>query len=283
MKKIDVHVHLGKLLYSRPRLSPRDILKMMDELDIEKSCIMAIDSPEELDYYYPTEKVLKVCKQYPDRFVPFCNVDPRRQEPVDHDGIKGFDPYPFIERFVEKGCKGFGEILVGLWIDDFRLMRIYEACGRLGLPILLHLDRYRAMDELGLPRLEKVLIANPKTVFIMHAQHWWSEISADVTEEERSSYPKRPVLKGGRADILLQQYDNLYADLSANSGLTAMTRDPEFTKDFFIRNQNKLLYGSDIVSRGQIIKNHQVINTIDVEDAIKKKIFYLNSKKLFNI
>ena len=107
--------------------------------------------------------------------------------------------------------------------------------------------------------------------------------SADVTEEERSSYPKRPVLNGGRADILLQQYDNLYADLSANSGLTAMTRDPEFTKDFFIRNQNKLLYGSDIVSRGQIIKNHQVINTIDVEDAIKKKIFYLNSKKLFNI
>ncbi len=283
MIKIDSHVHLGKLLYSRPRLTPRDILNMMDELEVEKSCIMAIDSPEELDYYFTTDQVLRACKQHPDRLIPFCNVDPRRQEPEDHDGIPGFDPFPFIERYVEKGCKGYGEIILGLWIDDFRLMKIYEACGKLGLAIVIHVDRYRGMDDLGLPRLEKVLKAHPNTDFVMHAQHWWSEISADITDEEKSSYPNRPVLPGGRADQLLQQYDNLYADLSANSGYYAITRDPEFTKGFFTRNQDKLLYGSDIVSKGQVLKNHLGIEEIDVDDTIKHKIFYSNSKKLFNL
>lgn len=283
MKKIDVHVHLGKLLYSRPRLTVKDILNMMDELDVEKSCIMAIDSPEELDYFFTTYQVLRACKQHPDRLVPFCNVDPRHEEPVEHDGIKSFNPFPIIERYMERGCKGFGEIITGLWIDDFRLMKIYEACGQLSLPIVIHIDKYRNMDDLGLPRLEKVLKANPNTIFITHAQHWWSEISADVTEEERSSYPKRPVLPGGRADQLLQQYNNLYADLSAYSGVNAITRDPEFTKEFFIRNQNKLLYGSDIVSKGQVLKNHEVIDEIDVDDEIKKKVYYLNSKKLLRI
>ena len=275
MKKIDVHVHLGKLLCSRPRLTVKDILNMMDELDVEKSCIMAIDSPEELDYFFTTDQVLRACKQHPDRLIPFCNVDPRHEEPVEHDGIKSFNPFPIIERYMERGCKGFGEIITGLWIDDFRLMKIYEACGQLSLPIVIHIDKYRNMDDLGLPRLEKVLKANPNTIFITHAQHWWSEISADVTEEERSSYPKRPVLPGGRADQLLQQYNNLYADLSAYSGVNAITRDPEFTKEFFIRNQNKLLYGSDIVSKGQVLKNHEVIDEIDVDDEIKKKVYYL--------
>jgi len=283
MKKIDVHVHLGKLLYSRPRLTVKDILNMMDELDVEKSCIMAIDSPEELDYFFTTDQVLRACKQHPNRLIPFCNVDPRHEEPVEHDGIKSFTPFPIIERYMERGCKGFGEIITGLWIDDFRLMKIYEACGQLSLPIVIHIDKYRNMDDLGLPRLEKVLKANPNTIFITHAQHWWSEISADVTEEERSSYPKRPVLPGGRADQLLQQYNNLYADLSAYSGVNAITRDPEFTKEFFIRNQNKLLYGSDIVSKGQVLKNHEVIDEIDVDDEIKKKVYYLNSKKLLRI
>jgi len=244
---------------------------------------MAIDSPEELDYFFTTDQVLRACKQHPDRLIPFCNVDPRHEEPVEHDGIKSFNPFPIIERYMKRGCKGFGEIITGLWIDDFRLMKIYEACGQLSLPIVIHIDKYRNMDDLGLPRLEKVLKANPNTIFITHAQHWWSEISADVTEEERSSYPKRPVLPGGRADQLLQQYNNLYADLSAYSGVNAITRDPEFTKEFFIRNQNKLSYGSDIVSKGQVLKNHEVIDEIDVDDEIKKKVYYLNSKKLLRI
>jgi len=283
MKKIDVHVHLGKLLYSRPKLMVRDVLQMMDSLDVEMACIMAVDSPEELDYYVTSDQVLRACKKHPDRLIPFCNVDPRHQESVAHHGIPGFDPYPYIERFVEQGARGFGEVLVGLPLDDHRMLRIYDACGRLRLPILIHLDQYRGMDDVGLPRLRKLLEQFPDTVFIGHAQHWWSEVSADVTEADFCDYPARSVVPGGQLDFLLQTYKNIYGDLSANSGRNALLRDPAFTPGFLQRNQDKLLYGSDLVSRGQVLRNHEAIDQINVDRRIKEKIYYRNSARLFKV
>jgi len=283
MKKIDVHVHIGKLLYSRPQLTARDVLRMMDSMDVEKACIVAVDSPEELDYYVTSDQVLRACKKHPDRLLPFCNVDPRHQEPVAHHKIPAFDPFPYIERFVEQGARGFGEVLVGLPLDDYRMLRIYDACGKLGLPILIHMDQYRGMDDVGFPRLEKMLQQFPDTVFIGHAQHWWSEISADVTEADFCDYPNRPVVPGGRAEFLLQRYKNIYADLSANSGRNALLRDPAFTPGFLERNQDKLLYGSDLVSRGQVLRNHEAIDQINVDKKIKEKIYFRNSARLFKV
>ena len=58
-------------------------------------------------------------------------------------------------------------------------------------------------------------------------------------------YPKGPVKPGGLTDKLLGDYANLYADLSAGSGLNAITRDPEFYRGFIARHSAKLLWGSD--------------------------------------
>jgi hypothetical protein len=37
----------------------------------------------------------------------------------------------------------------------------------------------------------------------------------------------------------------LFADLSANSGNNALSRDPEFTQGFLQRHEGKLIFGSD--------------------------------------
>lgn len=274
MKKIDCHVHLGKLLYSRPGLRVRDILNWMDSQEIEKAWIMAIENPEEVDYYVTSERVLRSCRPHADRLIPFCNVDPRRGEPGK------FDPYQIIARYVERGSRGFGEMLAGLPIDDPRQMKIYEACEKLEIPILIHIDGFRNWDSLSLPGLERVLRTFPNLIVIAHALHWWSEISADVCEEDRSDYPRRPILPGGRVEILLRDYPNLYGDLSANSGLNALTRDPEFTPGFLRRNQNKLLFGSDLVYRGQSIKLPEVLDSFGIEDKVLEKIYYLNSQRI---
>ena len=78
---------------------------------------------------------------------------------------------------------------------------------------------------------------------IGHAQTWWANISADVPATDL--YPKGPVKPGGLLDRLLDEYPNLYADLSAGSGYNALTRDEEFTAGFLERNHTKLLFGSD--------------------------------------
>jgi hypothetical protein len=44
---------------------------------------------------------------------------------------------------------------------------------------------------------------------------------------------------------LLRQYPNLWADLSAGSGLNAISRDPAFGRAFLLEFQDKLLFGRD--------------------------------------
>ncbi|NOY76677.1 MAG: amidohydrolase family protein [Calditrichaeota bacterium] len=246
----------------------------MDSQDIEKAWVLAIENPEEVDYYVTSERVLRSCRPHADRLVPFCNVDPRRGEPGT------FDPAPIISRYVERGARGFGEMLAGLAIDDPRQMKLYEACEKLEIPVLIHIDGFRNWDDLGLPGLERVLKAFPSLILIAHALHWWSEISGDVREEDRSDYPRRPVAAGGRVEELLQNYPNLYGDLSANSGLNALTRDPDFTPGFLRRNQDKLLFGSDLVYRGQPISLPDVLDNSGVEDAVLQKIYYSNSQRI---
>jgi len=277
MKKIDIHIHIGKLLHSKPGLTVRDTLKFMDELEIEKACVMSIENPEEVDYYVTSKQVLRYCRQQPDRLIPFCNVDPRRGNPGK------FDPYSIIARYVDMGCKGLGEMLGGLWIDDPLQMDMYEVCQKLKLPVMLHIDKYRNMDEIGLPRLEKILKTFPDVTYIGHAYHWWSEISADIKDEDRFQYPEGAIKPGGRLDELLQKYDNIYADLSAGSGYNALTRDPAFMKEFLTRNQNKVLFGTDIVYKGHDIQQHTAVESLGLSTEVKQKIYSSNAEELMNI
>ncbi|MEN8202257.1 MAG: amidohydrolase family protein [Bacteroidota bacterium] len=274
MKKIDVHSHVGRLQHAYPEITVPGLLRFMDEREIEKACVMAIENPEELDYYLTSNEVLAICKQHPDRLIPFCNVDPRRGNPGE------FDPYPILAAYKEQGAKGLGEMLAGLWIDDPLQMDIYEICQELELPVMLHIDKYRNMDDLGLPRLEKILQTFPKASFIGHANHFWSEISADMKDENRFDYPKGPVKPGGRMDELLQQYDNLFADLSAGSGYNALTRDREFIREFLTRNQNQVLYGTDWLHEGQASRHHVALESSGVSEEVLEKICYTNAEGL---
>ena len=78
---IDVHVHIGKLVHAKPALTAGRLLRMMDELGIDKAVVLPIENPEEVDYYVTTDEVLRKCKRHLDRLIPFCNVDPRRRYP----------------------------------------------------------------------------------------------------------------------------------------------------------------------------------------------------------
>ena len=51
---------------------------------------------------------------------------------------------------------------------------------------------------------------------------------------------------------LMRSYDNLWGDLSAGSGLTAITRDPEFGYRFLEEFQDRLLFGTDICEPGDL-------------------------------
>ena len=239
---IDIHAHIGRLYHREKKpLTARYLLGLMDTHGIEQAALLPIESPEETDYYITTEEILRVCKRHPDRFIPFCNVDPRRR-----NADMSTDFRSILTEYRDRGCKGFGEAMCGFWVDDPRLQLIYEACGELGLPIVFHMDHLRNMDEKGLPRFESVISKFPETIFIGHGQHFWAEVSADVTEGDFGRYPEGKVVAPGAVERLLATYPNAYADLSAGSAWNAISRDPQYGAWFLDRFQDKLLFGTDV-------------------------------------
>ena len=80
-------------------------------------------------------------------------------------------------------------------------------------------------------------------MFIGHGDLFWAHISSDVPADR--GYPAGPIKSGGLTDRWLSDFPNLYADMSANSGNNALSRDTRFTRDFLVRHKNKLIFGSD--------------------------------------
>jgi len=270
---IDFHTHLGKVHFPNLKMKPLSadqLIDTMNRLGIYKSVLLPLDSPEASGAYFTNFEALEAWEKYPERFIPFCAVDPRR------DNVTAQ-----INAFINMGCKGFGEHKVGLAIDDERSKKIYTICGEKNLPILMHLDPGLNSDEAGLPRLEALLKEMPETKFIMHGPGWWTEISGD--NQERGGYPTGKIMPGGRVDILLQEYPNLYSDLSAGSAYNALTRDPEYTPEFLERNWKKLLFATDYLHADQEVSIVDYVNNLQMD---KEKVFAIkmgNAMELLDI
>ena len=241
---IDIHLHIGRLYYFHNKpFTPSDALRFMDKNGIDKAAVLPIESPEETHYYVTTDYVIRACRLHADRLIPFCNVDPRRGS---SDLTTDFRR--MLKEYRDRGCRGLGELMCGVYVDDPRMQKIYEACGELGMPIVFHLDALRDLDDSGLPRMESMIRKFPECVFVGHGPHFWAEISADLTEEDFGRYPTGQVKRMGAVERLLSRYPNACADLSAGSGYNALTRDPRFGRWFLEEYQDKLLFGTDKLS-----------------------------------
>ena len=274
-KYIDVHTHIGTTWNGNKELTAEGLLLWMDEHDIEKSVLLPLTSPESSSFLLLTEPALKAAKDHPDRFIPFCSVDPRTSL---RGGRKGF--LEVIGRYVDMGAKGFGEHKVGLNFDDPLMMQIYDVCEELKIPLLFHMDNERGKDQPGLPRLEHALATYPKLKFIGHGPGWWASISGGLTQEELASYPKGKVRPDGAIDRLMEKYPNIYGDLSAGSGANSISRDAEFGRAFMIRRQNRLMFGTDYLQPGQAVPQFEVFDGLDLPKEVAGKIFRGNAEKV---
>ncbi|MDO9527688.1 MAG: amidohydrolase family protein [Syntrophales bacterium] len=272
---IDIHTHIGRIMYGERFLKPAELLQFMDRNRIEKAVVLPIENPEELDYYVTTEEVLRAYRRYPDRIIPFCNVDPRH---CTNDG--NWDPTPIITEYVDQGCRGFGEVLANMRVDDNRMQRIYQVCGKLGLPITIHFGKLNGLyDEIGLPHFEEMLKKYPQTIFLGHAVFWY-EIFAQTKEDAKPGYPKEKIIPGGQLDRLFSIYPNLYGDLSANSGYYAISRDPEFGKAFLERHAKQLLFGTDYLRLGQETPIIEFLKHIGLDKKTYQAIVKDNAKRI---
>ena len=81
----------------------------------------------------------------------------------------------------------------------------------------------------------------------------------------------------------------MYGDLSAGSGLNALTRDEDFTRGFLDRCQDKLLYGSDCndrVGSGSACQGAQTIAAVRrlaPGKVVERKLLCDNARRMFRI
>ena len=254
IKKIDIHAHATAFPEYAPKFesngctmpSVQTMLDFYDKLNIEKGLLLPIISPEAQLLVMTPENCKYIVDQNPDRFIWFCNVDPRSYQNR-RDANLGY----LLEHYKSLGAKGLGELTSNLYADDPKMDNLFSFCEELDMPVTIHIapepeGYYGIIDEIGLPRLEKVLKAHPKLKIFGHSQCFWSEISEN-TPETRSRYPKGKV-QNGRLPELLRKYENLYCDLSAGSGANALMRDREHAAKFIEEFSDRILYGCDICS-----------------------------------
>ncbi len=191
-----------------------------------------------------------------------------------------------IERYLKRGAVVIAEQKFGIDCDAPAMQRIYTLAQAHRVPVLMHWQF--EMYNYGFERFDQMLEKYPQVTFLGHAQTWWANI--DKNHRDQSVlYPKGPVTAGGLTDRYLTDYPNMFGDLSAGSGLNALTRDEAFTKDFLTRHQDKLVFGSDCSDAdgtGPKCQGSQTIATIRrlaANRTIERKLLYENAKRMFRL
>jgi predicted TIM-barrel fold metal-dependent hydrolase len=234
-------------------------------------------------------EVLAVFGQHPNFLIPFMNVDPRAV-----GNSPDADLGHLMRYWKARGCKGIGEVCASLRFDDPLMENLFHHAQAEALPLTFHLAPkpsgfYGIVDDLGLPGLDGALGKFPDLKFLGHSQPFWSEISGDVTEEVRNSYPKGKVTPDGATVRLFREHPNLYGDLSpaAGSGYNAISRDPDFGYAFLEEFQDRLLFGSDICDPRNTLDLIPFLNEAVGKGRISReayeRICYRNAEALLGI
>ena len=257
---------------------------MLDQHHIDKAVVLCTVSPECRYTIVIPEEILRLCSQYPDRLIPFCSIDPRY---LTNDTSADFRT--ILTTYKELGCKGIGEYIPNIPWDDPLNLNVFTQVQEVGLPLTFHIapqmgGTYGLYDEVGLPRLEKVLGMFPNLVFIGHSQPFWAEISTDVIQhDERVSYPSGKVTPGKLLE-LMRTYPNLHGDLSAQSGYNAISRDPEFGDQFMEEFADRLYWATDIANDPQELPIVEYFQLLEQEKRLStetfEKITWRNANKL---
>lgn len=222
--KIDMHEHY------RVGGDIRLFLKAASCLGTSKVLFVPTGSPPDNKWYkFHWIFLIAAAKRHPDQIIPFCTIDeadPRAAE--------------LVEQYILQGAKGVK--LIGGHpefydepLNSENMYKVYEKATQYGVPVLLHGS---IINIPGLKdQLDQVYGDFPEVTFI-HAHYGstiMSGINLDLTAE------------------LLDKHPNLYIDLSMGGGIARYHRylkqDLETIRNFVIKYQDRILFGSDIILR----------------------------------
>jgi predicted TIM-barrel fold metal-dependent hydrolase len=224
-----------------------------------------------------------------------------------------------LEADVAAGAVGVGEVGKGLGmsirkadgsrlrIDDPALDPVWEACARLGIPVFIHTadpqEFFQPIDYSNERWLELSLFANRR-----YPADGFPAFEQLMTERDNlfRRHPRTTFVAAhmawlgndlGRLDRMLTEMPNVYVEVGAV--LYDIGRQPRGAHDFFIRFQDRILFGKDSFQPEEYPYYWRVFETrdeyfdyyrdyhafwklygIDLPDAVLRKVYYQNALKI---
>jgi uncharacterized protein len=182
------------------------------------------------------QDVLDVTQTYPEQFIPFFSINPRRLNALD-----------LIDEQAELGCQG-AKFLQNYWgvdLNDERLIPYYEKLKQHNLPLIIHIGSeysitshaaYERVNMLDLPLASgiKVIAAHMGLGRVNYKLLPWKNISKDPRYFDSDYYC---LLE------MLETHPNLYADLSATLAPLRARALRHLSQQTAIH--DKILFGTD--------------------------------------
>jgi len=248
---IDVHGHQFRM----PTQDLSELVATMDTLNEAIMVNLSGGSGENL-----LGAIKNVANHYPNRFVVFANID------FNGVGSEGWTEKAVnqFEQDIKNGARGLKVYKsLGMYnkdsngnrlaIDDPRLDPIWEKCAELGVPVLIHsADPKSFWDDFdGDNERWLELKTHPRRKRSDTDPAPWEQI---IAEQHRmfKKHPKTTFINAhmgwyandlGKLGELLDELPNMNVGIGAI--IAELGRQPRFAKAFFIKYQDRILFGKD--------------------------------------
>ena len=279
MKAIDIHAHIPRMPgLSEYGIEPglRQMFRMADEsISIEKmvetyraidtkAVIFSVDAETETgDLPDPNDYVAQTVDSYPDVFIGFCSVDPRKGKAAVEElersvlslGLRGLKLHPIHQAFFP---------------DDPAFIPLFAKAEELGIPVLMH-SGYAAAGanapggggfELAysrpIPHVDSLAARHPNLTIIM-AHPAWPWIQEQVAVALHKS--------------------NVFIDLS---GSAPRYIPKELISEASGRLRKKVLFGSDYPYISPVTWLEQ-FQELDIRDESRPLILHDNAARILNL
>lgn len=309
---IDVHNHVNDAQGIDEPIPPQRVLEIMDKTNVKTVVILTGMWGEKLQKVIDT-----MVKPYPGRFMVFAQIDFSKID----DPSFSQEMVAQLDDAVARGARGLKQLKdLGLGVrdktgkliavDDPRLDPVWEECGRLGIPVSIHTgdpeaffhptdaanERYEELMENPswsfygpqFPSLEKLLEARNR-VFVRHPNTTF--VSLHMGWPENLDWVAH----------MLDEYPNVMVEFGAREA--ELGRQPRQTREFFVRYQDRIMFGTDNGMDEELYRNHfrwletadeyfdywgypgqgrWKIYGLDLPDPVLEKIYHLNAERVFH-
>jgi predicted TIM-barrel fold metal-dependent hydrolase len=252
---IDVHTHTNDAAGIGDRVDPREMVARMDRLNIKTIVILTGMWGDKLQTI-----IDNMVKPYPGRFVVFTQFDWSKINDPDFSQLMVRQ----IDDSVARGARGLKvlkELGLGVRdstgklipIDDPRLDPAWEECGRLGIPVFIHVadpeaffhpidarnERYEELIEhpdwsfygRQFPSLQE-LVAQRDRMFARHPHTTFAALHF-------GSWPENLDF----VERTLEKFPNVMIETGAREG--ELGRQPRRTREIFMKYSNRIMFGTD--------------------------------------